>query len=206
MIDYLYTFEYNQLAHSQSTTTSPEVHNGPHAATTTRNPIDLHGHAYVYTLGDKYDIPGLRTLAQQHFENCGKSYFLRAKLVSSDAQKQQSLNGFLAVIPYVYMNSAPNDDKGLRHSVVKLLGGARELLNKVVEKKTWQGLAEKCPEFGADMIAHLCSMPSQIAAEPEMRVGDKRRRPIDDAAEALLAKYRIRQPAPSPPSPAPWEG
>lgn len=114
-------------------------------------PSLIQAHATIYTLAEKYDIPGLKPLAKANFTSTA-SNSLRWK--SHHGPQAAQMQAFYDVIPYIYTNTAPNE-MGLRSSVVEVWGTARRFVHDAADRKTWHGLVDKFPELGTDMITGL---------------------------------------------------
>ncbi|KAF2168998.1 hypothetical protein M409DRAFT_21009 [Zasmidium cellare ATCC 36951] len=134
-------------------------------------PSEAQAHAYMYTLGEKYDIVGLKRLAKAKFEasaicmlnyGIGKRSELDIMYVEDDGDSELGESGqlrpyekaFLDLIPYVYENTAPNE-MGLRDSIVKAWGAASEGTKIFMPRQKWAELLEKYPELGVDMVMGL---------------------------------------------------
>lgn len=134
-------------------------------------PSEPQAHAYMYTLGEKYDVAGLKRLDKAKFEESaicmlnygiGKRSELDIMYVEDDDdselgesdQLRPYENAFLNVIPYVYENTAPNE-MGLRDSIVKALGAASEGTKIFMPRQKWAELLEKYPELSVDMVMGL---------------------------------------------------
>lgn len=107
----------------------------------------LQGHANVYTLADKYDIPDLKTLAKQKFES------LAQELTCSETNPK-ALREFLLVVPYVYSHTAPNE-KGLRTSVVSAWRLAPDKISETLGQNTLGELLENYQDLALDLITGL---------------------------------------------------
>lgn len=82
-------------------------------------PSRMYGHACMYTLAEKYDIPNLKKLAKKKFEECSQDRLNFA--IHHLMYLSRFVDDFMDVIPYVYANTAPNE-LGLRTSIVELWG------------------------------------------------------------------------------------
>lgn len=129
----------------------------------------LQGHAEMYVLADKYDIPGIKELAKDKFEREAM------RLVFSPHVKLNMLH-FLTVIPYVYMNTAPNDD-GLRPSIVKTWRMQPHQITTTLGDARLRKLIEKFPDLGMDLIKGLittCDVERRFAAFENAGYGRQR--------------------------------
>ncbi|KAK4500019.1 hypothetical protein PRZ48_008205 [Zasmidium cellare] len=162
MIDYFYRFNYyftrdfycNNDSEEEAASRECEPRTGQDECM----PSELHAHAYMYNLAEKYDIPGLKKLAKYKFATSADWLLYRASdgwhRYEDEKVFTRHAKEFLDVIPYVYKNSAPNDTT-LRESIVKVWRGRATELKDVVKKEQWAELLEKCPEMGVDMIMGL---------------------------------------------------
>ena len=100
-----------------------------------------HFHAQMYTIGDKYDIPGLRSLARQKFE--------------SDIVVDWQQATFIPIIDLVYGPDGPGDG-GLRRTVCEV---ALQNLRSLSTLPAFDLILQKTPDFAYEfaqvMIAKL---------------------------------------------------
>ena len=69
----------------------------------------LHVHAQMYSLGDKYDVPGLKKEAARRFDKDVE--------IPGDTKCKETLT-LLSVVPHIYATT-PDSDRGLRDLVVR---------------------------------------------------------------------------------------
>ncbi|KAH0541720.1 hypothetical protein FGG08_003812 [Glutinoglossum americanum] len=116
MLHFLYRFDYDGSGNDQGRV-SPMFFN-----------------SRVYSIADKYDVPALRLLAKEKFEEAVGTCW--------------NMDDFVHVIPEVY-DSTPPTDRGLRDIVVKV---THEHIKTLLEKKEFQYAIEETVGFAADII------------------------------------------------------
>ncbi|OBS25166.1 hypothetical protein FPOA_05701 [Fusarium poae] len=135
MVDYLYTGDY-----------SVDM-NGASEEDTGYNSAALSTHAVMYSLGDKYDIEGLRNLSTQKY--------------CSELHGSLSTNDFFSSIPYVY-TLTPESSRDLRDPVLSfarnLLGGEGPITLGFVQE-AMDELFVECPEFVKELLYSLLQSP-----------------------------------------------
>ncbi|PNP79354.1 hypothetical protein FNYG_07430 [Fusarium nygamai] len=134
MVDYLYTGDY-----------SIDMGETDDAATST-NSGALSTHAMMYSLGDEYDIKGLRDLSAQKY-----SWALDESL---------DLDEFLNSIPFVY-TLTPDNSRGLRDSALEFArnklrnaGGLSDI------RDSFDELLIECPDFLTELLHYCVQAPS----------------------------------------------
>lgn len=105
-------------------------------------------HATMWTLGDKYEAPGLMKFAEQRFDAAYSTLALYPGL------EQSGIAELLDVIPFIYENTPP-DTIGLRASVSKWLNEMLRINKHIIASEKWQEMITNFPEFGVDVITRL---------------------------------------------------
>lgn len=135
MVDYLYTGDY--LADTDETVEKDTSYDTPVLST----------HAVMYSMGDKYDIEGLRNLATKKY--------------CSDLQGILGTSEFFSSIPYVY-TLTPESSRDLRDPVLafarNLLGGEGPTTLGFV-REAIDELFIECPEFVKELLYSLLQSP-----------------------------------------------
>ncbi|KAK2616715.1 hypothetical protein QQS21_000327 [Conoideocrella luteorostrata] len=103
--------------------------------------------AQVYQAADKYDVPGLKKLAQKKFKSAISTGW------SSD--------DFPEAINVAY-DSTPPADKGLRDLIIAT---SCKHINELLKNELFRGLLRETPDFAADLIPSLCENPSLWAQQ-----------------------------------------
>lgn len=135
MVDYLYTGDYS-VDMDESITENTKC----------ESPA-LSTHAVMHSLGDKYDIEGLRNLSIQKY--------------CSELQGSLSVTDFFSSIPYVY-TLTPESSRDLRDPVLafarNLLGGEGPTTLGFVRDAVDE-LYVECPEFVKELLYSLLQNP-----------------------------------------------
>ena len=100
-------------------------------------------HAQMYSVGDYFQIPGLKATAQRYF---------RAVFASL-----QSRYAFYVTVEAVY-SSTPASDRGLRDMVVKMVTRCPEWVRGGDEPMLYDGLLRDVPEFAIDLCLDSVEM------------------------------------------------
>lgn len=98
--------------------------------------------AHVYQIGDKYDIPALKSHARHKFYAA----------INTDWNTQE----FPIAISVVY-GTTPLQDRGLRDLVVEK---SRKKIKTLLGIDGFDKLLRETPDFAADLIPFLCQNPS----------------------------------------------
>lgn len=123
MISSLYGEDYKDVEDSEKADSVPAA----------RSNFALH--AAMYAMGDKYDLPGLKTLARGKFDAEGHGN-------RGAETNQQVYRDFLLSIPLIY-SSTPETDRGLRGfavdwvcklAVTYAMPGVKETLKKILSE------------------------------------------------------------------------
>ncbi|KAK5124058.1 hypothetical protein LTR85_002255 [Meristemomyces frigidus] len=125
MIDFFYTFDYKVPGSAIS------------------GLPDLEVYAMVFILADKYEIPDLKAHAFHCFEYDG------TEAIGNIGDEASEM--FLAVVPYIYTHVLPHDHS-LRQALIGLWCQDHHLAAKNLHRGEWEGLVERYPAFGSDMI------------------------------------------------------
>ncbi|RBR13527.1 uncharacterized protein FIESC28_08155 [Fusarium coffeatum] len=135
MVDYLYTGDY-------SVDLDGSIEDNPKC-----DSASLSTHAVMHSLGDKYDIEGLRSLATQKY--------------CLELQGSLSVTNFFSSIPYVY-TLTPESSRDLRDPVLafarNLLGGEGPTTLGFV-RDAIDELYVECPEFVKELFYSLLQNP-----------------------------------------------
>ena len=99
----------------------------------------LHVHAQMYSLGDKYDLPGLKKEALRRFIND----------IAIPGDKKRETLTLLSVIPTVY-TTTPESDRGLRDLVARHIFQRYKIASKLFIKELDTAL--KVPQFARDIV------------------------------------------------------
>ena len=99
----------------------------------------LHVHAQMYSLGDKYDLPGLKKEAVRRFIND----------IAIPGDKKRETLTLLSVIPTVY-TTTPGSDRGLRDLVARHIFQRYKIASKHFIKELDTAL--KIPQFARDIV------------------------------------------------------
>jgi hypothetical protein len=128
MMDYLYTDDYLGFGElpPKGSPSKPSIH------------------IQMYSLGDKYDIPGLR-----HVSTCQ----YRASLRDGEA----SFEEYLASIPEVYQPPASNDLRKAAIDRARLELGKSTCSDE--SRSTLKRIMKEIPEFGSDLIDAVLAAP-----------------------------------------------
>ena len=107
----------------------------------------LHVHAQMYSLGDKYDLPGLKKEAARRFIN-------DTAILGNKKRKTLTL---LSVIPTIY-TTTPDSDRGLRDLVAQHIFQRYKIASKhfIEELDT----ALEAPQFARDIIILARNRPA----------------------------------------------
>ncbi|KAF2169001.1 hypothetical protein M409DRAFT_21012 [Zasmidium cellare ATCC 36951] len=192
MVQYFYKFDYATAHIETADSIDPDVvlNNLTSSDATpcpdTQLSSDLQSHADIYTLADKYDIPGLKTLAKTKFESL--ACLLAASAASPSAHL---LADFLKVIPFVYTHTAPNEE-GLRSSIVKAWRQAPEAISATLGDKRLRELVEKFPELGLDLVKGLLTQADVRALAREDEDRDEYEEDLRERRAAREARRNAR--------------
>ena len=99
----------------------------------------LHVHAQMYSLGDKYDLPGLKKEAVRRFIND----------IAIPGDKKRETLTLLSVIPTVY-TATPESDRGLRDLVARHIFQRYKIASKHFIKELDTAL--KVPQFAREIV------------------------------------------------------
>lgn len=145
MVDYFYTFDYPDPLSAVP---------APDAATTTtarpRNAFEAHSH--VFTLADKYDVPGLCELAYAKFIAAMKPTLGYTHTFCSELAAN-----LLLAIPHVYANAPPQDDR-LRKAVLAPWKADSLKLLKYVDAVALEEVVRAEPGFAVELLAGIAGV------------------------------------------------
>ena len=99
----------------------------------------LHVHTHMYSLGDKYDLPGLKKEAARRFIND----------IAIPGDKKRETLTLLSVIPTIY-TTTPDSDRGLRDLVARHIFQRYRTASKHFIKELETAL--EVPQFARDII------------------------------------------------------
>ena len=154
LLDYFYTFDY------------PEPMSSIAPAEADTNPRNsLEAYSQVFTVADKYAVPGLRDLALKKFKSATKPVF-----GLTPAFRRTLAKDLVVAIPHVYHNTPPKD-RSLRDAVLAPWEDG-DLL-KFVEKSVLLGLFEEVPEFAAELLAETAELEIGCECEKGKEEKDK---------------------------------
>lgn len=143
MVDYFYTFEYEDLMDMHSGLGESRPHNS------------IQGHSQVFTAADKYDVPGLCELACNRF---AAATLLDTLIPCSGSFYHKLAADLMAAIAHVY-NHTPPDDHRLRDAAVSAWEAKGKSLLVHVNKADLQALFAEVPDFGVDVLARIANIP-----------------------------------------------
>lgn len=103
----------------------------------------LEGHSWMFTIADKYDVPGLKDLAFSEFVGLAK-YYQHWK------DWHYMAYGLMKAVPHIYQNTPPTDQR-LRDFVVKCFSEKEDLLG-ACRKDTFDAVMQEVPEFAGDLV------------------------------------------------------
>lgn len=130
MIEYFYSFNYNAFNIQKSYKEKEK-------------PVLFHIHSSVFTIADKYDIPGLKDLALSNFVKLMDSY-IAAKSWEPMARRM------IKTVPRIYQNTPPTDPR-LRKLIVKCFANKNCLLDACY-KAAFDATVQEVPEFASDLV------------------------------------------------------
>jgi hypothetical protein len=135
MVDYLYTGDYS--LETDETDQEPDTYSDS----------SLSIHAIMYSIGDKYDIEGLRRLSTRKY--------------CEALQRDLYINDFFASIPYVYALT-PESSRDLRDPALafarNVLSGDGPTTLSIV-REAFDELVIECPEFVKELLYSALQSP-----------------------------------------------
>lgn len=131
MIEYFYEFKYGKALDDFDFDSRSES-----------EPSNLYeAHAQVFSIADKYDIPGLKEIAIEQFREC---------FDASRSWAQDSAD-FLIATPFIYRHAPPNDRRLCREVLHCWQSGEWSTVAFSGREEFVQLLAD-VPDFAADLI------------------------------------------------------
>ena len=125
MLRFMYTSEYDASGSAENSA-SPMVSN-----------------VKVYSIADKYDVPSLKSQAEQKFRTTVETCW--------------NMDDFPYAVAEVY-NSTTSIDRGLRNVVVEV---ACKHINELLSKQGFRDVLEEITGFASDMVQHLATSPGK---------------------------------------------
>lgn len=153
MVHYFYAFDYPDPVFSVF---------GPGGPDNPRSPLEAH--SQVFTLADKYDVPGLRELASTKFTAA-----MKPRHILTSAFQTKLAADLLVAIPHVYANTPPKDDRLRKaaRATWKVNGGN---LLKYVDGVDLEEVVQREPEFAVELLADVAGV--EIGSLCEGETGD----------------------------------
>lgn len=148
MIKYFYSFEYDYC--DPSLRSIPDRHYGP----ATRGWAWFLIHAQLAVLADKYDIPGLGTLATKQFNEHVEQVLAKD---TDEARIGVAADDLLKATKYVYENM-PREKSQLRHAILRVYKGDHFRLMRHTKKRDFRQLLSDVPYFASDYIENLAGI------------------------------------------------
>ncbi|KAK4500017.1 hypothetical protein PRZ48_008203 [Zasmidium cellare] len=154
MIEYFYRFTYDwkvvesgQCADQDTALDNFASSDAPRAPDQLPS-SHLQHHADVYTLADKYDIPGLKVMAANRFESQACFFTGPSSTITSH------VIDLLKVVPHVYTYTPPNE-QGLRPTIVRAWRRVPDTISSTLGDERLRQLLEKFPDLATDLVKGL---------------------------------------------------
>lgn len=148
MIEYFYTFEYSynpaQALENPYTTSAYELH------------------SQVFSIANKYDVPGLKDLALGCFE---------ATCTRVCQEPSMEAEQILRAAVHVYGNAPPDDDR-LRKLLVTCWTRAEWRFHRHASKGQFEEILGEVPEFAADLIVVATGIRMGEVGENKQEMGN----------------------------------